>query len=127
MAGKLREKVIGQHNSDLDEILIDLSKKGYTLREAANVLSLKYDTLKHWAAHFEVKFPTEYAVRHEAIKALAKKYNINPTTVSDRLRNGWELEDALKTPVRQGNWTYRKQRETKITTVSQYWLRRKWK
>lgn len=127
MAESLRKKVTGQHNSDLKELLTDLSNMSYTLREAANVLSLKYDTLKHWAAHFEVKFTTEYAIRHEAIKRLARKYGINPNTVSDRLRNGWELEAALKKPVRQGNWTYRQKRETEITSVSQYWLRRKWK
>lgn len=127
MAESLRKKVTGQHNSDLKELLTDLSNMSYTLREAANVLSLKYDTLKHWAAYFKVTFPTEYAIRHEAIKRLARKYGINPNTVSDRLRNGWELEAALKTPVRQGNWTYRQKRETEITSVSQYWLRRKWK
>lgn len=43
----------------------------------------------------------KYNNKEYTMTNLARKYNINPDRLSERLRNGWDLEKALKTPIRK--------------------------
>jgi hypothetical protein len=49
-------------------------------------------------------------------------------TLSDRLRYGWTAEQAVTTPVRDGNWMHREgtDREPTGTDITSIWLRKKW-
>lgn len=45
----------------------------------------------------------EYLGKTYTLAQLSKKYNINSDTLSQRIRNDWDLHDALTIPVKKGN------------------------
>lgn len=123
-----------------DEILRLYAGMGYTLREAAQALKLPYGSLKKWAweigLHFKPVDPkvyTNHTVMWEgkeySTADLARMHRMKRTTLSDRLRNGWDVDEALATPVRQGNYTPRqgRDREPAGDDARSLWLRRPWK
>lgn len=122
------------------EILQLFALRGYTLRETAERLGMKYSTIKTqaWEAgiHFQNgkaaidrKHTVIFNGKEMGIKELADQHDMSWKTLSDRLRYGWTAEDAVTTPVRQGNWTHREgqDREPTGTDVTSMWLRKAWK
>ena len=124
---------------ETEEILQLFALRGYTLRETAERLGMKYSTIKTQAWELKIHFTSgrgaidrkhtvTYQGKERGIKELADEHNMNWQTLSDRLRYGWTAEDAVTTPVRQGNWTHREgqDREPTGTDVTSMWLRKKW-
>ena len=131
----LRER----YNCSHKEIITLFSLRGYTLRETAKALDMKYSTLKTQAWELNIHFapdkrvnrlPKEISYNGKVwmVKDLAKEHNMNWKTLSDRLRYGWTAEEAVTTPVRDGNWTHRegRDREPTGTDITSIWLRKKW-
>ena len=128
-----------RYNCETKEILQLFSLRGYTLRETANALEMKYSTLKTQAWELNIKFKNGSSTidrhrkvmfhgREVGIKELADENNMNWKTLSDRLRYGWTAEEAVIQPVRGGNWTHREgtDREPTGTDITSIWLRKKW-
>ena len=129
-----------RYNCETQEILQLFALRGYTLRETADRLEMKYSTLKTQAWELGLKFSNgrsaidrkhkvTYQGREMGIKELADEHNMNWQTLSDRLRYGWTAEQAVTTPVRDGNWTHRegKDRQPTGTDITSIWLRKAWK
>ena len=121
------------------EILTLFSLRGFTLRETAERLGVKYSTLKTQAWELKIHFNPDtevdrrpahvmYEGKEYMIKDLAEEHSMNWKTLSDRLRYGWTAEQAVSIPVREGNWTHREgqDREPTGTDVTSMWLRKKW-
>jgi len=100
----LRER----YNCETKEILQLFALRGYTLRETANALEMKYSTLKTQAWELNIQFKNGSATidrnhkvnvdgREVGIKELADKHQMNWKTLSDRLRYGWTAEEAITT------------------------------
>jgi len=132
----LRER----YNCSHKEIITLFAMRGYTLRETAKALDMKYSTLKTqaWGLGISFKPLTEvdrspghimYQGREYLIKDLAADHGMKMKTLSDRLRYGWTAEQAVTTPVRDGNWTHREgtDREPTGTDITSIWLRKAWK
>jgi len=132
----LRER----YNCSHEEIITLFSMRGYTLRETAQALDMKYSTLKTQAWKLGIKFtPVDmpgfnpanviYQGKEYLIKDLASEHGMKMKTLSDRLRYGWTAEQAVTTPVRDGNWTHREgtDREPTGTDITSIWLRKAWK
>ena len=128
-----------RYNCSHEEIITLFSLRGYTLRETAEALDMKYSTLKTQAWELGIKFTpitmpgfnpahVVYQGKEYMIKDLAAEHNMSWKTLSDRLRYGWTAEQAVTTPVRDGNWTHREgqDREPTGTDVTSIWLRKKW-
>lgn len=104
---QLRKKISNRYNASLGDIIRMYASMGYTLREASEELNLKYSTLKTWAWTRNVKFlehrdPSDYLPRaieyngmEYTVTDLAKKFGLPRSVVSDRLRNGWPVEEAV--------------------------------
>ena len=104
---QLQKKVSSRYNASLGDIIKMYASMGYTLREASEELNLKYSTLKTWAWSRDVKFvehreasdylprSIEYNGGDYTVTDLAKKFGLPRSVVSDRLRNGWSVEDAV--------------------------------
>ena len=114
--------------------------RGYTLRETAERLEMKYSTIKTQAWELGIEFLNGkdainrsqrviYNGVDHTIKELASMSGIPRKTLSDRLRYGWTAEQAMTTPVRDGNWTHREgqDREPTGTDITSMWLRKAWK
>jgi DNA mismatch repair ATPase MutL len=128
-----------RYNCETKEILQLFALRGYTLRETADRLEMKYSTLKTQAWELGISFKplTEvdrrpahivYQGKEYLIKDLAAEHGMKMKTLSDRLRYGWTAEQAVTTPVRDGNWTHREgtDREPTGTDITSIWLRKKW-
>jgi lambda repressor-like predicted transcriptional regulator len=122
------------------EILTLFSLRGFTLRETAERLGVKYSTLKTQAWELKIRFTdgsgaidrkhtVTYKGKEMGIKELADQHGMSWKTLSDRLRYGWTAEQAVTIPVRHGNWTYREgtDREPTGTDITSMWLRKAWK
>jgi len=129
-----------RYNCEMAEILGLFALRGYTLRETADRLEIKYSTLKTQAWELDIKFTSgrsaidrkhkvTFQGREMGIKELADEHSMNWQTLSDRLRYGWTAEEAVTTPIRMGNWTHREgtDREPTGTDVTSIWLRKAWK
>ena len=129
-----------RYNCSRKEIITLFSMRGFTLRETAEALDMKYSTLKTQAWELGIKFAPMQAVgfcpahivyegKEYMIKDLAAEHDMSWKTLSDRLRYGWTTEQAVTTPVRQGNWTHRegKDRQPTGTDITSIWLRKAWK
>ena len=129
-----------RYNCSREEIITLYSLRGFTLRETAEALDMKYSTLKTQAWELGIRFTpiTEvdrspahivYKGKEYMIKDLAAEHDMSWKTLSDRLRYGWTAEQAVTTPVRMGNWTHRegKDREPTGTDITSIWLRKAWK
>ena len=104
---QLRKKISNRYNASLSDIIRMYADMGYTIREASEELNLKYSTLKTWAWSRDVKFveyrnPSDYlpkAIEYDGVEYtvtdLAKKFDLPRSIVSDRLRNGWPVEEAV--------------------------------
>ena len=132
----LRER----YNCETKEILQLFALRGYTLRETADALDMKYSTLKTQAWNLGIQFNNgkdaidrTHRVTYQGVdyttKELSDMSGIPRKTLMDRLRYGWTAEQAMTTPVRMGNWTYREgtDREPTGTDITSIWLRKKWK
>jgi len=139
--GKRRQNnyLTERYNCSRKEIITLFSLRGYTLRETAKALGMKYSTLKTQAWELGIKFtpitdvdrsPAHivYKGKEYRIKDLAADHGMSRKTLSDRLRYGWTAEQAVTTPVRGGNWTHREgtDREPTGTDITSMWLRKKW-
>ena len=129
-----------RYNCETKEILQLFSLRGYTLRETADRLDMKYSTIKTQAWELGIQFKNgsasidrhntvTYQGKEMGIKELADEHNMNWKTLSDRLRYGWTAEEAVMTPVRDGNWMHREgtDREPTGTDITSIWLRKAWK
>ena len=132
----LRER----YNCSHKEIITLFSLRGYTLRETAKALDMKYSTLKTQAWNLGIQFNNgkdaidrTHRVTYQGVdyttKELSDMSGIPRKTLMDRLRYGWTAEQAMTTPVRMGNWTHREgtDREPTGTDITSIWLRKKWK
>ena len=132
----LRER----YNCETKEILQLFALRGYTLRETADALDMKYSTLKTQAWNLGIQFNNgkdaidrTHRVTYQGVdyttKELSDMSGIPRKTLMDRLRYGWTAEQAMTTPVRMGNWTHREgtDREPTGTDITSIWLRKKWK
>ena len=132
----LRER----YNCSHKEIITLFSLRGYTLRETAKALDMKYSTLKTQAWNLGIQFndgkdaiDRTHRVTYQGVdyttKELSDMSGIPRKTLIDRLRYGWTAEQAMTTPVRMGNWTHREgtDREPTGTDITSIWLRKKWK
>ena len=132
----LRER----YNCETSEILQLFALRDYTLRETADALEMKYSTLKTQAWELNIQFKNGSATidrnhkvsvdgREVGIKELADEYHMNWKTLSDRLRYGWTAEEAITTPIRNGNWMHREgqDRTPTGTDITSIWLRKAWK
>jgi len=128
-----------RYNCETKEILQLFAMRGYTLRETASRLEMKYSTLKTQAWKLGINFAAVsdvnrrpahivYQGKEYMIKDLAAEHGMKRRTLSDRLRYGWTAEQAVTTPVRDGNWTHREgtDREPTGTDITSIWLRKKW-
>lgn len=139
MKGKGKNNLRDRYCAPTEEVLTFFALRGYTLRETAERLDVKYSTLKTWAWEMGISFSNgkdaidrfhtiTYNGQEFGIKELADLHEMNWKTLSDRLRNGWEVDEAINTPVREGNWKFRQTRiKDTISDFSAEWLRRKWK
>ena len=129
-----------RYNCETQEILQLFAMRGYTLRETADRLEIKYSSLKTQAWELGIHFtpvddvnrspdPIMYEGKEYLIKDLAAAHGMKLKTLSDRLRYGWTAEQAVTTPVRMGNWKHRdgKDREPTGTDITSIWLKKKWK
>jgi len=134
-----RNFLTDRYNCSQEEIITLFSLRGYTMRETSKALDVKYATLKTQAWELGIHFTPdkrvnrlpkeiEYNGQVWMVKDLAKEHNMNWKTLSDRLRYGWTAEQAVTTPVRDGNWTHREgtDREPTGTDITSIWLRKKW-
>ena len=134
--GYLKER----YNCETKEILQLFSLRGYTLRETADRLGMKYSTIKTQAWELGIEFHNgkdaidrTHRVTYNGIeyttKELADMSGIPRKTLSDRLRYGWTAEQAMTTPVRDGNWMHREgtDRTPTGTDITSIWLRKAWK
>lgn len=113
MARQVKQRIVDQLNTEVDEIFEMYRTMGYTLRETANELDIKYSTLKTWAWKAGVKFNVErdpneylpkkikYKGKYHTVAELAKQAGLDRRVVSDRLRNGWSVEKAVTTPLQE--------------------------
>ena len=128
-----------RYNCSQEEIITLFSLRGYTLRETAKALDVKYSTLKTQAWELGITFNNgkdainrAHRVTYQGVdyttKELSDMSGIPRKTLMDRLRYGWTAEQAMTTPVRMGNWTHRegKDREPTGTDITSIWLRKKW-
>lgn len=134
-----KQELRAQHNSDLEEVFELYLFMGYTMREAADELGVKYSTLKTWAWEAGVTLhkdnsreryrPTilEYKGKEYNLTELAKAHGMTRETLKNRLANDWDLEKALTIPVTQGNYKPRigRDREPTGTDIQSLWLRGK--
>ena len=135
-----KREVKAQHNTeDLEEVFELYLFMGYTLREAAEELGIKYSTLKTWAWEAGYRFNkdisreryrprlVEYEGKEYTITGLAKLHGMNRVTLKNRLANGWGMKEALSKPVTQGNYKQRqgRDREPTGTDMQSLWLRGK--
>ena len=134
-----KQEVKAQHNSELDEVFELYCCMGYTLKEAADEIGVKYSTLKTWAWEAGVSFEKdtrktrylpqsiEYEGQEYTVTDLAKMHNIKRETLKNRLANGWGIKEALSTPVIEGNWKQRlsKDKSTSGVDIGRLWLRGK--
>jgi hypothetical protein len=129
-----------RYNCEPSEILGLFALRGYTLRETADRLEIKYSTLKTQAWELGIQFQNgkdaidrSHRVTYQGVdyttKELADMSGVPRKTLMDRLRYGWTAEQAMTTPVREGNWTHRDglDREPTGTDVTSIWLRKAWK
>lgn len=129
-----------RYNCSVAEILQFFAMRGFTLRESAERLDMKYSTIKTQAWELGIVFNNgkgsidrshriTYNGEEYTIKELAELSGIPRKTLSDRLRYGWSVEQALNEPVREGNWHHRegRDREPQAGDVESVWLRKAWK
>ena len=129
-----------RYNCSHKEIITLFSLRGFTLRETAEALGMKYSTLKTQAWELGIQFQNgkaaidrSHRVTYQGVdyttKELADMSGVPRKTLMDRLRYGWTAEQAMTTPVREGNWTHRDglDREPTGTDVTSIWLRKAWK
>ena len=129
-----------RYNCDTSVILQFFALRGFTLREAAERLDMKYSTIKTQAWELGIVFRNGKGAidRHHRVTYLGKEYTIRELsefsgiprkTLSDRLRYGWGVEQAIGEPVRHGNWIHRdgRDREPKPHDAESIWLRKAWK
>ena len=134
-----QQEVRSQYNSELDEVFELYCCMGYTLREAADEIGVKYSTLKTWAWEAGVSFEKdtrktrylphkiEYEGREYTVTELARLHGIKRETLKNRLGNGWGIKEALSTPVVEGNWKQRlsKDKSRDGLDIGRLWLRGK--
>ena len=132
-------EVCSQHNSELDEVFELFINMGYTVKEAAQEMEVSYLTLKTWAWSEGASFVkdtskarylphyVEFEGERYTITGLAKKLGMSRHTLSNRLKNGWDLMDAITTPVKEGNYKPRSGRDKSIEGIDlgRLWLRGK--
>ena len=129
-----------RYNCETKEILQLFALRGYTLRETAERLEMKYSTIKTQSWELGIKFKDgkdaidrNHRVTYNGVdyttQELADISGVPRKTLSDRLRYGWTAEQAMTTPVRDGNWTHREgtDREPTGTDITSIWLRKAWK
>lgn len=112
MARQVKKRLTERYNAELSETFESYRLMGYTLRETAEELDVKYTTLKTWAWEAGVKFKehrdhedflpkrVKYKGKEYTIAELARLNGMSRRTLSGRLRNGWSIEAAVETPVR---------------------------
>ena len=129
-----------RYNCETKEILQLFALRGYTLRETAERLEMKYSTIKTQSWELGIKFKDgkdaidrNHRVTYKGVdyttQELADMSGVPRKTLSDRLRYGWTAEQAMFTAVRDGNWTHREgtDREPTGTDITSIWLRKAWK
>jgi len=138
LAQPIKQRLTKQLNTDADEIFEMYRSMGYTLRETADELEVKYSTLKTWAWKAGVKFnevrdPNDYLPKkikykgsQYTVSELAKMAGISRSVVSDRLRNGWSVERAVTTPLQPRREPSKgKDKSTEGVDIGRLWLRGK--
>lgn len=132
--------LVDRYNAPVAEVLQFFALRGFTLREAAERLGMKYSTIKTQAWELGITFSNgkdaidrSHRITYNGVeyttKELSNLSGIPRKTISDRLRYGWTIEQALGEPVRHGNWQHRegKDREVTVNDVQSIWLRKAWK